>query len=234
MNFLIDLWLPIVLSAVFIFIASSIIHMVIKSHSRDYAKLPDEDQLLAVMRTHNVQPGHYMFPYCTDMKGMDSEAMQNTQSSIRETADVLNRSPSTISRELRRNKGQRGYCPGQAQALADERARETRTRTTITEHDWADIAALVRRDWSPEQISGRMRREHWHFISPEWIYQYFWMFIPFLQGSVAIPRVSGRYPRSMDRSNAPRRTIEARFHWPRSRTVGSQTRDFTLILDLPP
>jgi len=99
-------------------------------------------------------------------------AMQNTQSSIREMADVLNRSPSTIPRELRRNKGQRGYRPGQAQALADERARETRTRTTITEHDWADIAALVRRDWSPEQISGRMRREHRLFISPEWIYQF--------------------------------------------------------------
>jgi len=56
--------------------------------------------------------------------------------------------------------------------VADERARETRTRTTITEHDWADIAALVRRDWSPEQISGRMRREHRLFISPEWIYQF--------------------------------------------------------------
>src|SRR6056297_3890770 len=40
-------------------------------------------------------------------------AMQKTQSSIREMAEVLNRAPSTVSRELRRNRGQRGYRPGQ-------------------------------------------------------------------------------------------------------------------------
>ena len=99
-------------------------------------------------------------------------AMQKTQSSIREIAEVLNRAPSTISRELHRNRGQRGYRPRQAEATARERASQSRTCTRITAQDWAQIGTLLRRDWSPEQISGRMRLENGVSISPEWIYQF--------------------------------------------------------------
>ena len=64
------LWLPILLSAVVVFIASSIMHMVLPYHRRDYKGLPDEDQLLAALRTAGVSRGVYMFPFCShkDMK----------------------------------------------------------------------------------------------------------------------------------------------------------------------
>ena len=48
-------------------------------------------------------------------------AMQKIQASIREMARVLGRAPSTVSRELRRNRGQRGYRPGQANGTARQR-----------------------------------------------------------------------------------------------------------------
>ncbi|MGO9127139.1 MAG: hypothetical protein ACLP6G_19915 [Terriglobales bacterium] len=68
------LWLPIVLAAVIVFVASSVIHMLLKYHNRDYRKLPDEDKLLAAMRPANLTPGLYVFPHCTH-KDMKSPAM---------------------------------------------------------------------------------------------------------------------------------------------------------------
>jgi hypothetical protein len=64
------LWLPILLSAFIIFVASSILHMVLPYHKSDYRQLPDEDKLLAPLRAAGLQPGLYQFPYCThkDMK----------------------------------------------------------------------------------------------------------------------------------------------------------------------
>ena len=76
MSRLAALWLPIVLSAVFVFIVSSIIHMVLKYHNRDYAKLPDEDAARAALRAGNPEPGQYVIPYCSDMKEMQSPEMQ--------------------------------------------------------------------------------------------------------------------------------------------------------------
>ncbi|MEQ8764401.1 MAG: hypothetical protein RL885_10770 [Planctomycetota bacterium] len=75
MDFLADLWLPILLSAVFCFIASSIIHMVIPLHRSDFKKLPAEGQILDAMRPHALKPGEYMFPCPKDMKDMGSPEM---------------------------------------------------------------------------------------------------------------------------------------------------------------
>jgi len=69
-----SLWLPIVLSAVIVFIASSIIHMVLPYHRGDYTKLPDEDRVLTPLRGAGLQPGLYVFPYCTH-KEMKSPAV---------------------------------------------------------------------------------------------------------------------------------------------------------------
>ena len=69
---LIDLWLPILLSAVFVFIASSIIHMVIPIHQSDYQKLPAEEDLREAMRGQGVQPGEYLFPCPASVKDMSS------------------------------------------------------------------------------------------------------------------------------------------------------------------
>jgi len=64
------LWLPILLSAVIVFVASSIMHMLLPYHRSDYQRLPDEDKILAALRSPAVQRGLYVFPYCThkDMK----------------------------------------------------------------------------------------------------------------------------------------------------------------------
>jgi hypothetical protein len=67
---IVDLWLPIVLSAVIVFVASSLIHMVLGYHRSDYTQLPDEDKTMAALRGLNLRRGLYVFPYCThkDMK----------------------------------------------------------------------------------------------------------------------------------------------------------------------
>ncbi len=55
---------PILVSAAFVFIASSLIHMVIKYHNPDYRKLPNEDDVRAAIRKGNPSPGQYVLPWC--------------------------------------------------------------------------------------------------------------------------------------------------------------------------
>ena len=65
------LWLPILLSAVIVFVASSIMHMVLPYHKSDYRKLPEEDKVVDALRAAGVTRGPvYAFPHCThkDMK----------------------------------------------------------------------------------------------------------------------------------------------------------------------
>lgn len=64
---LMALWLPIVLSAVVVFVASAIIHMVLGYHNNDYKELPNEEKLLDCMRGEGVVPGNYRFPYGKEM-----------------------------------------------------------------------------------------------------------------------------------------------------------------------
>jgi hypothetical protein len=60
------LWLPILLSAVIVFVASFIIHMVLPFHKSDYRKLPDEAKVLDSLRTSGVTAGRvYVFPFTT-------------------------------------------------------------------------------------------------------------------------------------------------------------------------
>jgi hypothetical protein len=70
-----ELWLPILLSAVFVFIASTIIHMALPIHKGDFGKLPGEEKILAEMRAQGVRPGSYAFPCCESMKDMGSPEM---------------------------------------------------------------------------------------------------------------------------------------------------------------
>jgi hypothetical protein len=68
------LWLPIVLSSIIVFVTSSIMHMLLPYHQGDYRQLPEEDKLLAALRTVGLQRGLYIFPYGTH-KEMKSPAM---------------------------------------------------------------------------------------------------------------------------------------------------------------
>src|SRR5580765_4401561 len=76
MDMLMQLWLPILLSAVFVFIASSVIHMALKWHNADYHGFANEDEVRAALSKGNPAPGIYMIPYCKDMKDMGSPEMQ--------------------------------------------------------------------------------------------------------------------------------------------------------------
>jgi transposase, IS30 family len=78
---------------------------------------------------------------------------------------------STISRELKRNRGARGYRPKQADELAQERKKQ-RVTPRITAARWRRVERLLCRDWSPEQIAGRLALEGQPSISHERIYQH--------------------------------------------------------------
>ncbi|HEV2491116.1 MAG TPA: hypothetical protein VGT03_15025 [Candidatus Acidoferrales bacterium] len=70
-----QLWLPILLSAVIVFVASSIMHMLLPYHKSDYRQLPDEDKLLATLGAAGLKRGMYHFPFCSH-KDLKSPAMQ--------------------------------------------------------------------------------------------------------------------------------------------------------------
>ena len=71
------LWLPIVLSAVAVFAASSITHMVFKYHSTEYRQLPGEDAVLDAIRNAKAGPGFYAFPYAGSMREMGTPEMMD-------------------------------------------------------------------------------------------------------------------------------------------------------------
>jgi IS30 family transposase len=87
-----------------------------------------------------------------------------------EIAQIIGVHQSTISREIRRNKGQKGYRPKQAHRFAI--ARRDKGKRRISVDDWAQIERLIILDWSPEQISGYLQKEGKLQISPAWIYQH--------------------------------------------------------------
>lgn len=88
-----------------------------------------------------------------------------------EIADMLERDKSTISRELRRNGGLKGYRPKQAQEQAMKR-RVEKAVPRIDRQVWHQVGALIGQEWSPEQIAGRLEMEQGISVSHEWIYQY--------------------------------------------------------------
>jgi len=62
------LWLPILLSAVFVFIISSILHMVFTYHNTDFKKLDNEKEIMDALAPFNILPGEYVFPHAKDNK----------------------------------------------------------------------------------------------------------------------------------------------------------------------
>lgn len=97
-------------------------------------------------------------------------ALKKTKHSLSEIAAVIGAHKSSVSRELKRNRGQRGYRPQQAHELASRRRQKSVPR--ITAEIWTEVEKLLRQDWSPEQISGRLKKEQKVCLSHEWIYQY--------------------------------------------------------------
>jgi transposase, IS30 family len=93
--------------------------------------------------------------------------MGHSQTEIAETVGVHK---ATISRELGRNTGQRGYRPRQAQQLSQVRRKKGQPR--IAASTWQVVEEKLQEDWSPEQVSGWLLKNKTVHISHEWIYQH--------------------------------------------------------------
>ncbi len=70
MEFLTALWSPILLSAVFVFVLSSLIHMVFNYHANDFGKLENQDAIQSALRPFNLKPGDYFLPRGASTKEM--------------------------------------------------------------------------------------------------------------------------------------------------------------------
>jgi len=100
-------------------------------------------------------------------------ALKQARVSHRKMATILERDVSTIGREIRRNRGLRGYRPRQANLKAQERHRIPR-RVKMTLHVITHIEEKLCEEYSPEQISCTMEESVGVRVSPERIYQHIW------------------------------------------------------------
>jgi IS30 family transposase len=96
-------------------------------------------------------------------------ALLKMEHSKAQIASVLGINRSTIYREVKRNRGDRGYRAQQAHRFAVARSKKTIPR--LSSSDWTIIEEKLRHDWSPEQVAGRLRKEGLQ-VSHEWIYQH--------------------------------------------------------------
>ena len=87
-----------------------------------------------------------------------------------EMAEILSVSPSTVSRELRRNTGKRGTYIKEAHQLARQRRYIAQPR--ISDSDWKIVKQYLELDFSPEQISNWLKRWNILNVSTQWIYHY--------------------------------------------------------------
>jgi hypothetical protein len=71
-----SLWLPVIVSAVVVFVASSILHMALKYHKADHKALPDEPGVRAAIGKADPAPGIYFTPHCADMKQLNEPAIK--------------------------------------------------------------------------------------------------------------------------------------------------------------
>lgn len=110
------------------------------------------------------------YRHLTDEERIEIHSGRQAGLSMREIARKLNRHTSTISRELKRNTGKRGYRAKQAHQKALSRRALPRYRKVMPLH-WAFIKSKLKEKYSPEQISGRMKRLSLGYLSHETIYQ---------------------------------------------------------------
>jgi hypothetical protein len=73
------LWLPILVSAALVFVASSIIHMALRWHSSDFKRFPDEDGVMNALRPFNLPPADYVAPLPESMAHMSSPEFKTKQ-----------------------------------------------------------------------------------------------------------------------------------------------------------
>jgi len=98
--------------------------------------------------------------------------MKKAGHSQKAIAEILERSPSTISRELYRNQGLRGYRPAQAQRLSDYRRQEARKASKVSNEVMNWIRRLIRQELSPQQVVDYLKRHKQLSLHHETVYQF--------------------------------------------------------------
>ena len=95
-----SLWLPILLSAVVVFVLSSLLHMVLTYHRSDYKKLPNEEKLLDAIRNENPVRGAYFFPYCSHKEMGSPETVEKFKKGPVGLMTVLPSGPPSMGKSL--------------------------------------------------------------------------------------------------------------------------------------
>jgi len=94
-----------------------------------------------------------MYKHLSREERYQIHSLLKAKQTISEIARLLGRNRSTISRELSRGRGQRGYRAEQACTKAFERAQHSRNARRIEPTVWADVDFFLGVQWSPEQIA---------------------------------------------------------------------------------
>lgn len=110
----------------------------------------------------------------TELQRYQISALLKAEKSKKEIAINIGVSSSTISRELERNTGKRGYRPKQAHIKAMRRREEADKAIKMTPEVLSMIDTKIRLDWSPEQVSGWLAKTQNISMSHERIYQHVW------------------------------------------------------------
>ena len=96
-----ELWLPILVSPVLIFLVSSVIHMLTPWHKDDYRTVPNEDGAMQALRPFGLAPGDYMMPRPSSMADMQSPAfLEKVRQGPKVVMTVLPAGPMTMTRNL--------------------------------------------------------------------------------------------------------------------------------------
>ncbi|MDK1030346.1 MAG: IS30 family transposase, partial [Anaerolineae bacterium] len=112
-----------------------------------------------------------IYTQLTQVQRYQIYALKKMEHKPSQIARCLEVHKATISRELQRNSGLRGYRPKQAHKKALERQAQ-KVNQRITSENWVWVEEKLRLDWSPEQVSGWLKENSDAQVSHEWIYQY--------------------------------------------------------------
>ena len=112
------------------------------------------------------------YTHLTEKDRYTIELLRKQGKKLAEIARCLNRHPSTISREITRNTGKRGYRHAQAGRLTQERHQRKVKAVKMDSEMKSVILSYLQQDWSPEQISGRLALENRKTVSHETIYRW--------------------------------------------------------------
>ncbi len=96
-----SLWIPILIAAVFVFVASSIIHMVLRYHNTDFGKVPSEDAVMDALRGFDIPPGDYVIPCPSSSKEMGTpEFVEKTKKGPVAFMTVMESGPPSMGKSL--------------------------------------------------------------------------------------------------------------------------------------